>query len=1076
MAGTLVHVPFLPGIHQEVDPAVAPPGALARIENARMPREGGIIKRQGTAKVDVETGEVIPDEVSALGLYRNREVVLAGGHAFDRDAGSEGRWRKAGRAPRFLPRRAHFIHFDDTAAQLDMASAAVLNGYCAVSFSTGADVMLIVLDPSGARVFSHRVTTRHMPRVIVANGQWLWSYCRASNVSICFRTLSTDFTLSSESSLVAVKFSDADRYDTIRDGASDFLLTYRDQATQMVVERHAVTPPFYPQSDGHGITIANSAILALQTHAVANSAIYVGWVDNANAGRRSVIDYGLTTSSEAQFNAGSTISQMTVAPCSATSAWFVYRNDTTGQIRSVIVNSAGSAVSTYTSAMEGMTLLSSPHLSDATGYHVWLKNHVYNTSNAFLSKAVLCRFLPGSENILAVEMVPDERPGFPASTTRQMPLRPPANDGFDDGGTVEATPWYFPALVTIRTQSAKAGTAPVPNDPVATEALMLYEYESNPPPAGSGLGTNGGQPFPIAEAAGAGFVFGGGGQELVSQHALKDPADTTEPAGFENGFIVAPELTASRTNGAGLTNGGLYQGLALFEKIDSDGRRHRSYPSNLASATCNAASAQITWSWQPMPLTEREMAEDGVSTSVHIYSTAANGSIFYRVTPDISAPFATTNSGATSISYVMSSEPNTSAEIIYTLGNVKPNQPAPAHRYGFVAMGRAWCVGLFNPQLVECSKFFVPNEPATFTRDPAFRTAAPFPVTCGAEMDGTIYLLGPDGIAVFSPGVGPNNQGSPALPATTVLSRTGCISPGSLLRVPGGIMFEGRRGMYMLARGGSEPTYVGGPVGEELSGNATNEDGGVIRDATLVRSWRTRGLSESVACFAFESEEDGERYVAAYDPETQRWVSVDSGRPAHRLASWPSERGERLVTFPHMMDGTEGHATIDAHCSDDYVSENVNSEATRTRVDTSIETGELHPFGLLGWGQIKEVALLCTVIDPEAVVTLQYRRNGSVTWETAKRQSLAGHSSGGTVGTFDDGAPFRLPGDVAILRWPIGAGRDTNAIRLRFSDARPGPLNGVGTPQPARVIYHGCTLLVSGDRGMLPQGKRKRVA
>lgn len=1066
MADALFPVPFLPGIHQEIDPAVVPPGALARIENARMPRDGGIIKRQGTDQVvDSPTGT----SCSGVGYYRGRQAVIVDGHVWDRDGATESVWATRGRAPRFLPRRAHFIHFNDTASQLDMPSAAALNGYCAVSFSTGADVMLVVLNPSGARVFSRRVTTRHMPRVIVANGQWLWSYCRTSNLSVCFRLLSTDFTLTSEAT-VAFKFADSDRYDTILDGASDVLLTYRDQATQMVVERHAASAPSYAQSAGHAVTIANSAIIALQTHVVTNSAVYVGWIDNANAGRRSVIDYALTASAEAQFNSSDTITQMTVAPYNSTSAWYVYRNSTQDAIRCVVVNSAGSATLTYTSGMPGMALLSTPHLSDATGFHVWLKNHIYGTANSFLSKSVLCRFLPANENVLTVEMSPDERPGFPNTAVRQMPLRPPANGGFDDGGTVEETPWYFPALVTIRTQPAQAGTSPVPNDPSATEALMLYEYESNPPPAGSSLGTDAGQPFPIAEAAGAGFVFGGGGQELVSAHALKDPVNTAEPVGFENGFIVAPLLAAARTTGAGLVDGGLYQGLAVFEKIDSDGRRHRSCPSNLASATCNAASAQVTWSWDVMPLTEREMAEDGVATATHIYSTVANGSIFYRVTPDTSAPVATTTTN-----FVMTTEPSAAAEIIYTLGNVKPNQPAPAHRHGFVALGRAWCVGLFNPRLIECSKYFVPNEPVTFTRDPAFRTEAPIDVTCAAEMDGTIYALGPDGIAVFSPGLGPNNQGSPALPPCSLLSRTGCVSPGSLLRVPGGIMFEGLRGMYLLARGGAEPSYVGGPVGDQLSGVPTNEAGGTIRDAALVRNWRTRGLSESVACFAFKAEADDESYVAAYDPEGQRWVSIDTGRPAHRLASWPSERGERLVTYPSALDGTEGAPTIDAHCSDDFVSADVNSVATRTRVDTTIETGELHPFGLLGWGQVKEVALLCTVIDPEAVVSLQYRRNGSSTWETAKPQSLFGHASGGAAGNFDDGAPFRLPGDVAVLRWPVGAGRDTNAIRLRFSDSRPGPLNGVGTPQPARVVYHGCTLLVSAERGMLPQGTSQRV-
>src|SRR4051812_1040447 len=44
---TLIHLPFLKGVDQSVDPKIAPMGVLKSAKNVRFDREGRIIKRPG---------------------------------------------------------------------------------------------------------------------------------------------------------------------------------------------------------------------------------------------------------------------------------------------------------------------------------------------------------------------------------------------------------------------------------------------------------------------------------------------------------------------------------------------------------------------------------------------------------------------------------------------------------------------------------------------------------------------------------------------------------------------------------------------------------------------------------------------------------------------------------------------------------------------------------------------------------------------------------------------------------------------------------------------------------------------
>jgi hypothetical protein len=1094
MAYRPFHVPFLPGVHQDVDPAVIPAGGLARVLNGRMPREGGITKRRGSTQVTeihTETQD-IGGPIDAVGTYRDRHVVMGGGRIWERAPGEFLTFRESGRTPRFLPRRSHFLHFNDTntSADLPNSAAGVFDGvlYVASTWRSGTDVMLVVMNDKGARVFAHHELARYGPRVIRTTTGFLWTYCREDTLGVYARMLDVPalvsggsgytVTLSAEPGIaLGAKQSYTEAYDICRSGpagtSDEFLFMRRNTATSITIQRRSVVDP-YTTTDSASVTVTNSLLIAAQIMELDNDEVFYTWIDNGNDAYVGAAANDLTSTAETAIDAGDTITQVTLARRSTNSAWCVYRNSTDDAVRATHVQANSALSTTYDFGCPGMSILSRPHKADSTGFHIWLKNHLYPTTQAFQSKAVLARWNLDTLTSLNVELIPDERPGFPSTSARQIPLAAPANAGVDgttEGGGLDGrhAKWWFPALVTIKTAPAKAGTAPVPSDPAVTVAIYLYEYEEATPPTDSALGGHG-DPLAFDTAAGAGFAFGGCGQEITSQRLLK--TTTGEPVGFENGFLVAPELTATITNGSGLTTSGIYQALACFEYVDCDGRVHRSCPSNLVSATPNGPSNQITFAWDPFPLTEREQCDKGSTHTLHVYATAANSSIFYRVTPDTSAPSATLTN-----SFILTTEPNTSAAIIYTLGNVKPNQPAPAHRYGVTALNRLWLFGLFDPRIIECSKFFVPNEPATFTRDPAFRTFAPVDVFCGTEMDGVIYAFGADGIVTIAPGIGPNNQGSPALPPCSLLSRTGCVGTGGLLRVPGGIMFEGRRGMYFLARGGNEPEFVGAPIAEDWPGVPVNELGGCVRSAALLRHSSNRDLTNSIACFAYQSLTDSELKIACYDPESRRWVGVDIGRAAHRIGSWPDSTGDRLVTFPHEPADAPPTATIDADAAADFVSYDVNSAVTTyAPISTSVETGWLRPFGLLGHGEIHEVTVLVTVLDPEARVSLEIRRDGAATWEPPKLQPLTPYSSGGDAGNFVDGPAKRLPGSVATLRFPVGAGRDTTSIRLRLTDSALGPEDGIGALLSARVIYHGVTLWTTPSDGPPLQGTGKRVA
>src|SRR5262245_53293095 len=101
------HVPFDGGIRQDVDPAVAPEGYLARIENGRIPRSGGVIRRPGTDAVSLGVSatsnafDAGPPHGAARVL--GRQVLAQADRVYARDERILPSWQEVGRPARHMP-------------------------------------------------------------------------------------------------------------------------------------------------------------------------------------------------------------------------------------------------------------------------------------------------------------------------------------------------------------------------------------------------------------------------------------------------------------------------------------------------------------------------------------------------------------------------------------------------------------------------------------------------------------------------------------------------------------------------------------------------------------------------------------------------------------------------------------------------------------------------------------------------------------------------------------------------------------------------------------------------------------
>jgi hypothetical protein len=342
---------------------------------------------------------------------------------------------------------------------------------------------------------------------------------------------------------------------------------------------------------------------------------------------------------------------------------------------------------------------------------------------------------------------------------------------------------------------------------------------------------------------------------------------------------------------------------------------------------------------------------------------------------------------------------------------------------------------MWDPRMIERSKTVVPGVPPRFTLANQFRAIAPFDVSALAELDGQILVLGVDGLAVM-PADGPNDQGLPALSAPTILSSLGLLEGGEMavIRIPMGVIFPGKRGLYIAPRGGGDPEFIGSPVQEDLA---------VAYGACeFSEPASSNSPGSRLVAFAVESV-SGVRRLGVLDQDTLQWVSVDALPSPTPAAPGAAEVIGSFADRPVFIQLDSTAAAILTQSTNRGADDNGSGAWV-----VSVETAHVRPFGLLGWGYVRRVQLLVTLptyspADPPTL-TLYFGRDGA---------GLVAMSS-------------QLPtqSGVVALEWQLPGDQPCNSFRFRVD----------ATAIGAGPILHGLSLDVDAAPGLsrLPVGQR----
>ena len=1017
-------IALIPGIRQDVDRTLLPPGSIIAASGVRL-RKNGIAKANGlvNAGVTPHAGS-FAGPCDALGFAAGRQIAVMASRAWARESIGE-TWMEVGRASRARPVKAHWAAFTDVSASGPIQPAsAIIGDYTATVYYDGTGVQLAITDPSGIRRATGFYTGRDHPRILALGTTWVLVY-RIVGAEIAARTIDgTTLAVSGETTIGSL-VAGGDLYDAAAISSTQWVVGRRSATTTFTVALWGVSLGAGPIAS-QGVTVANNEVTAASLYGTAGENVFATWSQAAATVQQIAAfapDLTSTIFGSTTFTTSASATPAVMTRRDATSVWVVFEESFATPTRYRLgVRAYDEALGHITAANAfawhvraasrpwgGSTTTMNIWLHTDAGTEPWLVQRRYTLATLSMDADVPSSF----GMFIEPEIAPDER----ANQQQSFHIPEVAFRSHTDEAGFSTQRGYLPALATIRTQDDAA---------VGTPALLLYEWETE-----SGFE---GRARRVAEVGGQGVIFGGGLQELPSARINVAGIDTL-PRGSENGFLFSPAIlsaTTTATGADGLTQDALYGFFAVFEYITPDGLRTRSAPSNIAFATPVAGQLNVQLEISTAPTTEREFSSPPNQTVVHIYATIGGGNTYQRITPDngLAVGIGTTSVGI--ITYVHSTPDDEVAdnEPAYTEAGIA-NQPAPAHRSGWVGGGYAWAWGLFNPQIIERSKLSVPNEPVQFTRDNTHRCLLPEACTGGGWMDGTNVVFSRSSIYLL-----PVTLGAPQrLP-----SSVGCIDSRSIVEVPEGLVFQSRRGIELLPRGFGAPRLISGSIENELRGRrvisatVTGHEGSDFDDAERFGE----RLLVLVAIAPELSTDPGVRLVL--DLDSGRWLSSDPALAASGAI------GEYVTTW-------DGRLVVACRTGTVIRYESPTDWGSVETIPMSITLADARPFGVMGRGRVRRFQVL-----------------GEIRTTTKLKPTL--YLDGVYSSPADEIDPIEITGeegDKFLAEWLMPA-RDLNAVGFKFDFEEP-----TDTPSEGLVL-HALALEGEGLQGRPKVGMERRAA
>lgn len=302
----------------------------------------------------------------------------------------------------------------------------------------------------------------------------------------------------------------------------------------------------------------------------------------------------------------------------------------------------------------------------------------------------------------------------------------------------------------------------------------------------------------------------------------------------EHGFHLYPDYCQAVASSGGSLAAGVHSYCVVYSWVDQRGQTHYSAPSVPSTITA-ALNQKATIAFPYLSMTAKQAPRSNVIVQIYRTvidpATAAVGTIYYKVGEVENVP---TSSGASFIDTSTEAAALSGLQL-YTSGGVIANtEPDPVgsittHR------NRLFTVSTTDPLTIYYSKIAQPGVPAEFSFEAMYLSIDPAggPVTAIASMDDKLIIFKSSRILMVT-GQGPNDLGLLDDFSDSILVTTdaGCINPRSIVTTPNGLMFQSRKGIYLLDRGLSA-SYIGAPV--ESYNSMTVTSGQLIRDTNQIR-------------------------------------------------------------------------------------------------------------------------------------------------------------------------------------------------------------------------------------------------
>lgn len=984
------------GMDQSNGTRGAAPGTFEVVRNCRV-KNGGLQKRCGSAAVVATvtaatvqrtisdtTGYGRPTEHAAfLGrLVDQRLAATSAGWAFTYD-GTDVRF--AGEFSAAQPVRRRF----GIGASLPTAPAgpfmpgcaATSTGYVCTAAGFGAELRVTVESPTGEQLLAYALavgSTNVVVRVVAASTtKFFVIYQSTGSTTVSYRIISIvsgGVTNANGGTLV-----------TLNNASSCWDTSYYDGTTWFLVYQSAATTVTVSERDSSAaqttsVTFAstdNLTNLSLWADAVTDR-VWVGVLDDP-AGTP-VAQYRIYTDALVlSVGPASLATAIAVGPPlfgplysrspAAGDAFGVYAANNAGVYSmGTVVVQAGAL--TRELSVFNVIPVSKPDIQQ----RAWAMTYASGTNFA-ITKAVLLRFVGaefiGESTFDPTPIVELASPDMEYPGASYHPFAETASGFHSVAVTSESAGGkaYFaiPFVLTTRT-NASGATEP-------TTRVDVYEYTRHNQEPHRGFSPNGT----------SGFVSGQPTELWGVLH--RHTGSLNEHGGVEVGFAHGPSIIASQTtpDANGLAAGSyVYQ--AFQQWVDDEGNRHISSPSEPFTLTL-AVKSSVQLDISNCYIGQRPTIGNPIATrspATFLCRTQDGGTEAQVV------PVACAETSANWVGWVRATDTVADTviddnEFIYTAGGVLPNVLAPSCRYISVSEERLWCGGLWDSNIIECSKVRVPGEPYNFTGDASHQVVIPGEVSGMAYMDGQLAVFTEDAIYLVS-GDGPNDQGAGGFaPPRALVRGVGCPreQSASILETEIGILFRSKMGVYLIPRGYGSPEYIGEKV--------HNEDSVVLSASTSTTS--EYRLAHFLVCAVGETKSDT---VLTLDLTSGHWFrdtyTVDgsiTGQGFSEIGEWP----DGLALMSYGLDRTDNLNIIWAHDEDLTGDAAAAGAGATTYVPQYVRTNWIRLMGPVGLMRLAEVVVSCEPIGSSSGVTMLVETDSntdqSLTWTLTTSEEVS---------------------------------------------------------------------------------------